>query len=323
MTKRNKWLILGILGLVLTGCASGGKEVAKIGETVITDKQVEDVLYYLNAPSQSETLISDILVKKEFKDEWKDEMEAYKEEVKARKDEYETVVKDSGYESVDAYFEAELENGAKQNIVLEHYLKDNDSVWDNYTPVKAEYAILPTKDEANAVLEQMKAGISMTDAMADREEKPTTEILTSKSETLDSGSVNAIYANESEMPSEPYQVSESDFLIYKKVKTTRDDLVSKVLEVFLQDTDNANKYVRSLAKKYELKLHDEDVYKFIKNQASHLLWEIETDEEKVDREMQEELEKQKESLKSGETNDGKGASTDVVNPGVSDDDDSN
>lgn len=289
MKIKNSWKALAIAGVcsALVGCSSGTPLFNDV-----TKEDVQELAHYAYGSTAIEKLLVNKMISLELKDEWKQEVKEYADksfkEMKENEKSYTNYIKSLGYETLEEYKEKEMKTNAQQFVVVKHHILDTQGLYDSYTPVKVRYALYESQEEAQAICDQLSVGVPYLEAIKDKESNES--VLTSQMSDLDSTVVSTIYNNEENFPVNPIEVSGQGYMVYEVISREQDDLIESVVISFLTDETKVNEYLRKLAKKHNLKIHDDLVYNFLTEDSSHLLWEVKTDEEKSMEAMSKQLE---------------------------------
>lgn len=283
-----KTVAIACISSMLTGCASSTPLFEDVKK-----EDVQELATYAYGSTAIEKLIINKMISLELKNEWKQEVKDYADksfkEMKENEESYKAYVKSLGYESLEEYKEKELETSAEQFVVIKHHILDTEGLYESYTPVKIRYVLYETQEEAQAVCDQLALGVPFMEVVGDRETQET--VLTSAMTEMDTTVVSTIYNNEGTYPVNSIDMQGQGYMVYEITSREQEDLIETVVTSFLTDETKVNAYLRDLAKKYKLEIHDDLVYNFMLEDSAHLLWEVKTDEEKANDAMKAQLEK--------------------------------
>lgn len=277
----------GILGGCSNTYAPKEKPLAIVGDTYIRQEDINKLAYYNKGTTVVASEIHDLLIHAEIKDEWKDEiskvMEDTNKKIEENKTQYEAMIKDEGYASLDEYKEAYVRSGAEQFVVVKHYLKDNESVYNDLAPIKIRYYEFANKEEAQPVLDQMNAGRDLESVLKESDPNKSTieTVMTAKTNVFGENEVVKIYKDQNYNKStEPIVLEDSGkAYLFEVVTRNKEDILEGLVSICLSDNEFAQGYLRELAKKHDLKLHDEDIYEQFTSDFPYLLTDVPTEEE--------------------------------------------
>lgn len=285
--RRNKAILAGMLvaGTLLGGCAStttNDKPLFTMNGTVHHQSEVDKLTKINNTSNVAEALISKELYSKEFKKEWEKEKKEYIEkttkELKAQEKEYQATLYRQGYDNMDQYIKENMEAMATKNILVKHHFEENKDLIKEFTPLKMKIATVGSEDDGKKVIKMLKDGKSLEDACKeiDKNIEVNESYAYQGSGLIDDTALKTAYnSKDTDIPFSPVKTTGTVYKVYQITsRKVTNDLKDTLINAFLNNEAKMKDWLKSLAKKYDLKIHDEMIYNYLKEDKTYLLWGV-------------------------------------------------